>query len=646
MEGRGPRAFLLGRRLLLTIALPSDAGEVEEFAAQQLRLYLGEILGLDVPVMGLKGLRGPHILLGEARHGAIQKALPGEALRYLLEPRIDVVAVHIEPSRVVLSGSNPRSVLFAVYRFLERHFGVRFFGPRRERVPWALEWALPPGTTVEAPAFKYRGHFVELNSLTLSPARLVELVDWLAKAGMNCVLVPARWWPALKSRLLRHIRRRGLTLFIGHHNLDVFLPPEKYFGAHPEYFAMVGGRRRKAISGGPPQICASSTGAKERLIHNLLKFLDENPEADWIGLAPNEGEGWCECPNCRRLGPPRESWLRPGRMAGTNQYIHLVEAVANELRRLHPGKVLALWAGGATLEPPFHKPRLPENVVVAPFRPEGRCYEHAIFDPSCSTGPPHVNALIREALVGWLHAVGRVCVFDFARRHEWRSLPKLMVGLIREELRFYFRAGVEGVFTSAEWEDWGVYEPNLLAYATFSWNPNISAESLLLDYVDHRFEGAAEHAERALSLIEQAMGKFARPGEAYPDEEGLKVAIDLVDRAKAELRGGMLLKPSKEVVKALSLWGVNLEYTRRDLEAALLSLSARKAWLEGRGEEALSALRRAIELDEGTIKLVASEVARGAVLPSEQYLLEPLRARLEANRRVLVEWEQRMSGRS
>ena len=431
---------------------------------------------------------------------------------------------------------------------------------------------------------------------------------------------------------------------MGHHDADVFLPPEEYFGSHPEFFALVGGRRRsRGRRGTPPQVCASNTGAKEHFVRNLLRFLDENPEADWIGVAPSESDEWCECPNCRRLGPSRESWLRPGRRANTDQYIHLAEAAASELRRHHPTKVLALWAEGPTLDPPFHRPRLPENVIVAPFRPEDRCYQHAIFDPSCSTGPPHVNALYREALTGWLHAVGRVCVFDFVRKHKWRSLPKLMVGLIREELRFYLRAGVEGAFTSAEWGDWEVYEPNILAHAVFSWNPGLSVDSFLLDYVDHRFEGAAEHAERALSLVEQAMAGFAKPGEAYPDEESLEHALDLVNQARVELRGGLLLRPTEGAARALAVWAANLEYTRRDLEAALLSLSARRAWLEGRKEEALSAIRRAIELDEGILKLVASKAARGAIIPSERHLLKPLMARREANRRALTSWEQRMS---
>lgn len=83
----------------------------------------------------------------------------------------------------VMTGANPRSVLFAVYRYLHE-LGIRWLRPgeRGELVPH-IDSPLHDALSIdEQPSYRYRTICIEGST---SREHVLDLIDWMAKQGMN-----------------------------------------------------------------------------------------------------------------------------------------------------------------------------------------------------------------------------------------------------------------------------------------------------------------------------------------------------------------------------------------------------------------------------------------------------------------------------
>lgn len=94
--------------------------------------------------------------------------------------------IHVRGSSAkgyTLSGANPRSVLFAVYRYL-RELGVRWLRPgeRGELVPQVESALVDELNIAEQPSYRYRTVCIEGAT---SQQHVLDLVDWMAKQGLN-----------------------------------------------------------------------------------------------------------------------------------------------------------------------------------------------------------------------------------------------------------------------------------------------------------------------------------------------------------------------------------------------------------------------------------------------------------------------------
>ena len=97
------------------------------------------------------------------------------------DPKCDDI-VHIDTGAEggILAGANPRSVLFAVYRFLKLN-GCRFLFPGidGEHIP---RRTVTPQKYHKLPDHPYRGHSLEGDP---SLEQVMHYIDWMAKQEMN-----------------------------------------------------------------------------------------------------------------------------------------------------------------------------------------------------------------------------------------------------------------------------------------------------------------------------------------------------------------------------------------------------------------------------------------------------------------------------
>lgn len=254
----------------------------------------------------------------------------------IADPELDD-AVYIDTkSDNIIAGSNPRSVLFAVYRFLYEN-GCRFLRPGRsgEYIPRKAAESVVYSHTAD---IRYRGQCIEG---AVSIENMLESIDWSAKNFMNSYMlefeVPFcffdRWYSHrdnahkkpepvgmdtardFKRRMAREIVKRGLILHdMGHgwtcepfgingtdwEAVNAPVPEET-----KQFFAMLSGRRE--LYGGIPlntNICMSNPRARELMRNHIAAYTESHPEVGVLHVwLADETNNHCECQECTKLRP-------------------------------------------------------------------------------------------------------------------------------------------------------------------------------------------------------------------------------------------------------------------------------------------------------------------------------------------------------
>ena len=265
----------------------AGASEPVRFAAGELARYLGRLAGgaaPDGPVVALRvapagawpalevragpaggapGDRppdasgppagGPPGDEGRGVCAALAARVRPVAAPFATSPGADAFLWRTGAGGLRLAGTNPRSTLFGVYDLLEA-LGCRFYGqlPDDEVVPAAGAAAVAaflgrPAERFQQATFPYRErHLLEW----VDAGATRREIDATAKRRMNGFVFhiedfapDAGSWRVVLDELVPEIARRGLLPGIGEHGgYPLWLPPERYAAAHPEWYAEVGGR--------------------------------------------------------------------------------------------------------------------------------------------------------------------------------------------------------------------------------------------------------------------------------------------------------------------------------------------------------------------------------------------------------------------
>ncbi len=252
------------------------------------------------------------------------------------DDEIDSVEVNIGKNGGTLKGSNPRSVLYAVYQYLEA-LGIRWVrhGQDGEYIPQGVKVDEIAVSFTHTATSKYRGTCLEgATSLEM----LLENIDWAAKMGLNAYFMQFtnpfaflnRWYKhqrngyrlnenlqpedgmLFKDKVAAEIKKRGLSFHdVGHGwtSMPLGLQEHTEEGQEPEevkqYMATVKGRPR-GIWGGAAntQLCYSNPKVRTLMAECVADYADNHPEVDVIHLWLADGmHNYCDCEACMKKRP-------------------------------------------------------------------------------------------------------------------------------------------------------------------------------------------------------------------------------------------------------------------------------------------------------------------------------------------------------
>ena len=249
----------------------------------------------------------------------------------------DVLDIGIEGGQGFIAGSNPRSVLMGVYRFL-RFAGCRFIRPGNDG-----EYI--PSADLDVLSFSYRkkaDHIFrgECSEGAISYEHMRDTVYWMPKVGLNMFMIEGlvpytymhKWYAHVANlslsegaitdrdflvgeidKLEKDMQKLGLQFHnVGHgwmfEPFGIHHGPPSHEATLPEeakqYLAEVNGKRDLYHSTFLTHFCYSNPEARRLLISFWLDYAKKKPYVDFFHVWLADGmNNHCECSECQKKHP-------------------------------------------------------------------------------------------------------------------------------------------------------------------------------------------------------------------------------------------------------------------------------------------------------------------------------------------------------
>lgn len=480
------------------------------FAAKELRYYLDRITVTSFQIAEAVSDE-PGIYVGQAC-GIDTSDLGEEGFRIVSKG-----------DKLFITGGN-RGVIYGVYEFLES-LGCRFFTHNCEKIPTITELEIADDYDIKkTPAFEYREH---------NYADAVQSPRFSVKCRFN---------GALHKGIPKYMGgNNSYAWFV--HTFELMLPPKVYGETHPEYFALINGKRA-TYGTSRTQLCLTNPEVFDICLEAVRKRLIECPDAKIISISQNDCIGHCECENCRKADEEE------GSPSGT--LLKFVNRIAEALEPEFPDVVFDTLAYRYTRPAPKHV-RNRKNVCVRLCSIEA-CFAHP-FD-SCDDETRHVlrpdgtkSSFISD-LRDWGKICDRIYIWDYTTCFAHYPTPHPNWRVLQPNVQAMYENNVKGVFEQANGASRGGVDFNELRMYLISkllWDPYCDIETHRKEFMEYFYGDAAPILNEYLDLICDTVEKENihvgfndKPIHAFLREELLDRYDELFDRAAEAVKGDPL----------------------------------------------------------------------------------------------------------
>ena len=479
------------------------ASRTVKFAAVELAKFLGEITGTKVDVLRKATGKKCAFLVGDKdaakAAGLDLKKLDRDGF-YIKSYKNNIILIGNDdhaghPSRI--ASWNERGTLNAVYEFLERFGGVKFYFPGKigTIVPEKKNWSLPSIDLADRPDSQYRRIYCIENKGMESDKK-----DFMP-AGMHYH----------DTNRLTILRTRMSTLNIPNcHGLAYLGLIQRFAKSNPEYFALrADGGRLDGTNVTHPNykdghVCFSSP-IKEVIYQDAAAFLQGKPASTrrvimpngksyWHGqlfncpffnIMPNDSMFPCQCEPCKKV-------YARGKQAVSDHVWRFKTDIAKRLQKNRiPGYITAMAYAEYKLIPTME---IPKNMII----------QLAI------TGPwKELNAAEREKdfklLFDWNKKLGqKTYLWTYVNKSAARiaDIPNFTPEVVGS---FYKRASkyTFGAFMECETDHWIFGFLNYYIFGKVMWDNSTDVEKLISEHCQLMYGKGAPFMRQVYKALEK-----------------------------------------------------------------------------------------------------------------------------------------------
>lgn len=319
------------------------------------------------------------------------------------------------------------------------------------------------------------------------------------------------------------------------HGLDTMTNRDEIFAAHPNWFALYGGKRSYQSGNFNNHLCYSN----EELIQATADYVRtqfDHYKTEMVSVMPPDGyTSMCQCPLCEG----KDSSERHSRGLLSDYVWGFVNRVAKEVGRTHPDKKILNCAYGIYTLPPLKIAKLEPNVVVSIVGGRGPL-----------TPKPDQQAQLRQLRADWAAKTDNpIIIFEnypFIDRGWY--LPAYMPHLLGETINATkgMSHGEDISLTTQNFDKVGLGFNHFMVYFTAKmyWGgPQRDADQIFREYC-RLFYGPAEEPMRVFftycethwqdmekdkTKADRALQLFAAAQQAAPAESVYSRRISLID---------------------------------------------------------------------------------------------------------------------
>jgi hypothetical protein len=461
-------SIVISKAKPVTIVLAAETIQSEETASKELKHYLDEMTGVDCQIVregSAAKLDGTLIYVGPTKFAAQnltdKKAFGGE--EWLLQNI---------GGKLVITGGRPRGTLYGAYHFLEDVCGVRWWSRWEEDVPQQKQIKVNALSRREQPAFSYRDIYREYHA------------DW------DSGITPAR------ARLNRDGDSPMDSMYGGantygppahSHTVYMYIDKDKYFADHPDWYALVNGKRTAGYD--VSQLDYTNDEMRAEFLRLLLDTIRKS-RADAIAkqlpvpaiYAVDQGDAnaWCECEKCAAIV------AREGSESGP--VIDFVNYMADAVAKEFPDVLLSTLAYQKSEKPP--KTLRPRDNIVVKLTNTTSSYTHLLTEP--------VNQTMHDRVKSWAAISGHLGIWDYVTFHTLNNqnlgFPFPNEHTFGPNNQFYHQNHVDRMFVEMENTVNGdVRDLKLWLMAKTLENPNADNAKLIKDFSDGYYGPASPH---------------------------------------------------------------------------------------------------------------------------------------------------------
>jgi hypothetical protein len=481
------------------IVIADTATPVEQTAANELKLHLGEIVEgseWEIVTESQADKNATLILIGDSKLSrALFHEVDFDAIPY------DGIVIKTRGNKLLLAGHKVRGTLYAVHSFLEDTLGCRWWTSSESTIPRMANIVVPQLDVQYAPKLIYREAYYK------------DAFEPVFAARMKCNGSGERISPEWGGH-------HSFVYFV--HSFYPLISPDKYFESHPEWFSEINGKRTHDHA----QLCLTNDEMRAELTKNAIEALRKNPNSKFISISQNDWYNPCQCEKCQVIAKAEESEAGP--------LIQFVNKVAEDIEKEFPDVWVETLAYQYTRKPPKTiKPR--ENVIVR------LCTIECSFVQPLGRGEQ--NKSLREDIEGWSKIAHQLFIWDYVTNFSMYLIPHPNYAVLPENIRFFVDHGTIGLFEQGDsYTTVGDFiRPRNWIISKLMWNPSLDESQLLDDFLNGYYGKQAAPFLRSYMnlLVKRAeesgvyLGCFRNNTSDWLDYDTLGMATILMNTAIA-----------------------------------------------------------------------------------------------------------------
>jgi hypothetical protein len=375
--------------------------------------------------------------------------------------------------------------LYAVYDFLERYCGVRWYAPGE------IGLVCPRRATLTVSGSDRR-HKIAMEMRWIAGDRLF-------------MPTPAEPVSAADAHVWRLRMRLGGKSKTTSHSFYGYY--DRFLADHPDWFAQGYGAAQ------PPQMCYTSQGFINQVVEDANAYFSGQAAQsgaaagdDTFGLTPQDNSSWCKCPTCQALLSPAEKGNPQFNNGWASDYIYeFTNRVAREVAKTHPDKWLGQLAYSTYAYHPA-KVKLEPNVAVQ------MCLH------TRNWWCPSMEANDRKVLTEWRRAEPNRPLYLWlyycfpalnAQSGGFHYFPGFFAHSVAKQMRMYHDTRIAGIFLENSSEMGATYLMDQLEfYVTFKLadDPEQDGNKLIEEFFTGYYGSAAAPMKALYCRIEDLFG--------------------------------------------------------------------------------------------------------------------------------------------